>query len=107
MLRLVAESLLQLNECIHRKQAGIKMSDNERGEEQEKKTTASVVLNRYAIYECFMEHWFAKQEIRLMQSSGISENWQAIEVFRDFSRKIALILLSKREVEIKIKGDQD
>jgi hypothetical protein len=34
MLRLVAESLPRLNEYIHRKQAGIKMSDDERGEEQ-------------------------------------------------------------------------
>ena len=36
----------------------------------------------------------------------IGKRRQAIAAFRNFSKKVALILLSKREVEIKIKEDQ-
>lgn len=100
MLRLVAESLPRIDEYIEAKQ-NMLMS-----KEQLKETSEPVIFNKYAIYERFMEHWFAKQEMRLSQSSGHSNEWEAVKSFREFSGKVALILHSKREVEIKVKGDQ-
>ena len=103
MLRLVADALPRISEYLDLNYVKAQMKNPE----EEKKVRADkMVLNRYAIYECFMDHWFAKQELRLMESSEISTKWQAIGAFRDFSRKIALILLSKREIEIKIREDK-
>jgi hypothetical protein len=44
--------------------------------------------------------------MRLIQSSGISSCGLANAAFRDFSRKIALILVSKGEFEIDTKDDK-
>ena len=59
-------------------------------------------FNKFTIYECYMEHWFAEQEERLSQSSGISDKQQAVQAFRRFLRRVALKLLSKQACELKI-----
>ena len=103
MLRLVAESSPRLNHYILSKEEKTTTGGREREETHE--DTKLKVLNRYTIYEYFMEHWFAKQEIRLMQRSETSGYSQGISAFRVFSMKVALLLLSKREVESKFKDD--
>jgi len=78
MLRLVAESLSRMEEYVNSMQAEkFKMHAEEfkmhEKEAESKKDRKPVIMNRYAIYECFMEHWLAKQEMRLAQSSDLSD----------------------------------
>ena len=97
ILRLVAESLPRLEDYLSSKQ---NQSPHRRSE------PGRVILNRYAIYKCFMEHWFAKQERKLIDSGMMSSNWQAIEAFLDYSRRVALRLHSKKEIQIKVREDR-
>ena len=107
ILRLVAESLPQLEDYL--KSAGNKKKQNgSEGREEEKENFAQsekIVLNRYAIYKCFMDHWFVKQERKLIDSKILPPGRQVIKDFLDFSRSIALRLHSKKEIYIKVQED--
>ena len=107
ILRLVAESLPQLEDYLKSMSQNKKQDETMREEttprEQQSET---VVLNRYAIYKCFMDHWFAKQERKHIESGKIPLDRQVTKDFLDFSRMIALRLHSKKETEIKVKEDK-
>ena len=102
ILRLVAESLPQLEDYL--KAASNKKKQNGIQEEISAQLE-KVVLNRYAISQCFMDHWFVKQERKLIDGRNIPPERQVIKAFIDFSRAIALRLHSKKETDIKVKED--
>ena len=52
-----------------------------------------------------MDHWFVKQERKLIDSKIIPPGRQVIKAFIDFSRAIALRLHSKKETDIKVRED--
>lgn len=107
ILRLVTESLHHLDAIIVKStEETIPVSKCQPSASAKSSETKYKIVNKYAIYKCFMDHWFAKQERRLIKSSGVPEKWDAIRAFRNFSKKVALILHMKKEVEISVKDDK-
>ena len=104
ILRLTVESLPWLEKFLKERQRISSISEEEEQIITLKKEEI-VLINQYAIYKCFMEHWFTKQELKLEQSNEKLHNLNVKAMFADLSREIALKLYAKNKAEIRVRED--